>query len=59
MKRNLILIGTAVLLSVGSWFYVYNVKAAQAAAKQEAMKSDCCATKATAGTEKGCCETKK
>ncbi len=61
MKRNLILIGMAILLSVGSWVYANNVKAANAAAQEsQAKKSECCATsKTTADAGTSCCEQKK
>lgn len=64
MKRNLILIGSAILLSVGSWVYANNVKIANAAAQEQALsqvkKSECCASsKTTADAAKSCCEQKK
>jgi hypothetical protein len=64
MRRNLILIGVAILLAAGGWIYAENMKSAQAAAQEKAMssanKSECCApAKTTADAGKGCCETKK
>jgi hypothetical protein len=53
MKRNLILIGIAILVSIGSFVYGYNLKSVQTAE----TKKDCCSSSAEAG--KSCCAEKK